>query len=115
MIYLGLFILICNPIFNKFRNIIINVSIIRIYFIGICNNLKIATKLLISFLIVAIIAGALGIYGISKISTINNAGKGLYEQNTKPLGDLAYIGTQYQRIRVNVLLVPIILNYRESN
>lgn len=66
------------------------------------NNLKISVKLLLSFLIVALIAGTVGIYGVVKIKTINDDEEMLYEKNTKPLSDLAYISTQYQRIRVNV-------------
>ncbi len=66
------------------------------------NNLKISAKLLISFFIVAIIAGAVGIFGIVKIVSINNDQTMLYEQNTKSIGNLAYISTQFQRTRVNV-------------
>ena len=66
------------------------------------NDLKIAIKLLSGFIIVAIIAGIVGVFGITRIIEINDNDTLLYEQNTKPIGNLAEISTQYQRTRVNV-------------
>lgn len=76
-------------------------------------NLKISVKLILSFIIVSMIAGAVGVFGIVKIIDINNDSTILYEQNTKPLGNLAYIGTLYQRARVNVR--GVILDPTNSN
>lgn len=65
-------------------------------------NLKIAAKLLISFIIVAIIAGIVGAFGIIRLTAIDANYTKLYEQNTKPLGNLAVIGFQFHRSRLNV-------------
>lgn len=65
-------------------------------------NLKIATKLIIGFLIVAFIAGAVGVVGLLNIARITEADTLLFEENTlgiKYSGDAA---TYYQRLRYNV-------------
>ncbi len=65
------------------------------------NNLKIGTKLVSSFIIVALIAGAIGFMGIMKIYQIEEADKKMYEKVTVPLGDAGEIATNFQRMRVN--------------
>jgi methyl-accepting chemotaxis protein len=65
-------------------------------------NLKVATKLLSSFILVALIAASIGYIGITKLGTLQAAGVAMYELNTKPLGDLIDVTTFYQRERVNV-------------
>lgn len=70
-------------------------------------DLKIAAKLLIGFITVAIIAGAVGVFGITRITQINNNDTMLYENNTKPIGNMGMLSKQFQRIRVNVRNVII--------
>lgn len=65
-------------------------------------NLKTATKLIAGFLIVALIAGGIGILGISSVKTIGKADTELYETQTVPLGILVNIGRDYQRVRINM-------------
>jgi len=65
------------------------------------NNLKIGTKLISSFIIVALIAGVIGLIGILKIYQIEEADKKMYEKITVPLGDAGEIATNFQRVRVN--------------
>ncbi|BCS53725.1 methyl-accepting chemotaxis protein [Geobacter sp. SVR] len=65
------------------------------------NNLKIGTKLIVGFVAVALIAGVIGMIGISKIHQIGEADTKLYERIAVPLGDLGDISTNFQRIRVN--------------
>jgi methyl-accepting chemotaxis protein len=59
-------------------------------------NLKISAKLIIGFLLVAIIAGIVGIVGLVNINNISEADALLYEENT--LG-IEYIGIASVYIR----------------
>ncbi len=65
------------------------------------NNLKIGTKLISGFIVVALIAGVIGFIGIQKIHQINVADTKLYEKVTLPLSDMAEISIAFQRQRVN--------------
>jgi len=64
-------------------------------------NLKIASKLLIGFVLVAVIAGVIGVIGITKIKTIDDADTAMYELNTKPMEPILAVVVAFQRIRVN--------------
>ena len=64
-------------------------------------NLKIAAKLLTAFILVAFIAGTVGVLGITRLLGINKSYKEMYDNNTKPLGNLAVIGMQFHRTRIN--------------
>lgn len=64
-------------------------------------NLKVSVKLLSAFIIVALIAGAIGWVGVSKLHQIDDADTKLYEKITIPLNDLAEISASFQRQRVN--------------
>lgn len=65
-------------------------------------NLKIAVKLLMGFIFVAVIAGVVGVVGIMSIQSINLLDTQLFELNTVPLENMANIGVSYQQIRVNL-------------
>lgn len=65
-------------------------------------NLKVNVKLIIGFIIVAIIAGIIGIVGAVNIKTIDDADTRLYETMTVPLGEMVIIVESYQRMRGNV-------------
>lgn len=64
-------------------------------------NLKISVKLIVSFVIVAIISGVVGVIGISNITKINNNDTILYENMTVPLSEVADMARWFQRARVN--------------
>lgn len=66
------------------------------------SNLKIGTKLIIGFIIVAMIAAVIGVVGTINIKTIDDADTELYETMTVPLGELVTIVESYQRMRGNV-------------
>jgi len=66
------------------------------------NNLKIGTKLISGFVLVALIAGMIGFIGIQKIQQIERDDTRLYEKATVPIGDLAEFSIAFQRIRVNI-------------
>lgn len=64
------------------------------------NNLKIATKLTISFLCVAVIAGIVGIVGILNLNSLVKEDTKLYEYYTVPLQQIGTIAESYQKTRV---------------
>jgi methyl-accepting chemotaxis protein len=66
------------------------------------KNMRIRTKLLASFLIVAALAGLIGYMGIAGIRQIASADTQLYEKMTVPLGDLTELATDFQRTRLNM-------------
>jgi methyl-accepting chemotaxis protein len=65
------------------------------------KNLKIAIKITISFIIVAIIAGIVGGVGIINIRKISVRDKALYNNMTLPIAYSADLAKSFQRIRVN--------------
>ncbi|MBF0551470.1 MAG: MCP four helix bundle domain-containing protein, partial [Deltaproteobacteria bacterium] len=73
-------------------------------------NLKIRTKLLSSFILVALIAGLIGYVGIINIHKIEEELKTMYDHDTKPLGEIADAAVRYQRIRANLREMILIKN-----
>ena len=65
------------------------------------NHMKLATKVLCGFVVIALIACVIGIVGITKIKQIDNADTVLFEMITVPTGDLADVAINFQRVRVN--------------
>jgi methyl-accepting chemotaxis protein len=65
------------------------------------KNLKIRTKLLTGFVLVAIIGGIIGYIGITNIKNIDDNSTELYENMTIPISQLVDISTYFQRIRLN--------------
>ncbi|WP_114296277.1 methyl-accepting chemotaxis protein [Anaerobacterium chartisolvens] len=70
-------------------------------------DLKIAVKLLTGFIAVALLAGAVGVFGIIRLKDIDQSSTAMYEQNTKPLGNLAIAASVFQRVRLNVRNIVI--------
>ena len=66
------------------------------------KNLKITTKLLSGFLIIAAIGAAIGVVGINGIKKVDDADSFLYEKTTVPIGLVGNISTNFQRIRISV-------------
>jgi len=67
------------------------------------KNLSIGKKLIGGFFVVALIAGVIGIIGISKIRTIGATDLMMYEKITVPTAQLLRISTSFQMIRSEVL------------
>ena len=65
-------------------------------------NMKIGAKLLTGFILVALIAGVMGIVAINNIRTLDAADTKLYESMTVPLYEMGEISTAFQRVRVNL-------------
>ncbi len=64
------------------------------------KNLKIRTKLLLSFLTVIIITVIIGIIGIIRLNDNGRADKFLYSYSTLALGDLNIMSTNLEKIRI---------------
>ncbi|BCZ45627.1 hypothetical protein psyc5s11_16940 [Clostridium gelidum] len=69
---------------------------------GWFNNLGISKKLLSSFILIALIAGAMGAYGILNLKSIKNSDTELYENMTVPVSQMGEISSEFQRLRVNL-------------
>jgi methyl-accepting chemotaxis protein len=65
--------------------------------------MKLATKLILSYLLIAITLIGVGIYAYYSISRINQNGASMYENRVLPLGDLGVIGKLAENTRVNML------------
>lgn len=64
-------------------------------------HLKIRTKLLIGFILLALIVGLVGYVGMINIKALNESDTELYEQMTVPLAQLGDLSTAFQRARAN--------------
>ena len=65
-------------------------------------NMKVGTKIVTGFLIVAAIAAVVGIFGVTKMRQIAAADEKLYDKVTVPLGDLSFMSISFQRVRINL-------------
>jgi len=65
-------------------------------------NLKIAQKLIISFVLVALIAGIVGVVGIVYIQKMDELDTDMYVRHTESLPPLANVARSYQRVRVEL-------------
>jgi methyl-accepting chemotaxis protein len=79
------------------------------------DQLKIRTKLLVSFIVIAILAGVIGYIGISNIKKIDDADTYMYQNVVVSLGACAEINTLSQRLRVNVRDVILSVNEKDGN
>ncbi|WP_373484067.1 methyl-accepting chemotaxis protein [Acetobacterium sp.] len=61
-------------------------------------NLKIGTKLILGFVVVALIAGGIGVMGVINIQAVDRQDTYLYEKMTVPLGELIFITDAYKEI-----------------
>ncbi len=67
------------------------------------KNMKIGTKLVGGFVVVALLAAVIGIVGIVEIKKIDKADTKLYEKVTVPLGEIGEASTAFHRMRANLL------------
>lgn len=66
------------------------------------KNLKVGVKLILGFLIVALVAGGIGLVGVLNIREIDRLDTQLYEKMTVPLGNMILVAESFQRYRGNV-------------
>ena len=64
------------------------------------NDLKLRSKLLSSFVLVAVLAGVVGYVGVTNIKAISVADTRLYENMTLPMSTVAEMATEFQLIRI---------------
>ena len=74
--------------------------------------MKISGKLVLGFVVVALLGAAMGAFGIISMRTIDAADTVLYEKMTVPLGSVAEFVGSTNRMRSNVLM--IVLNYEDA-
>ncbi len=67
------------------------------------KRVKIGVRLMIAFMVVAAIAGAIGALGIINITTVENGSETLYQENVSDLAKAANASALYQRVRFNAL------------
>lgn len=65
------------------------------------RDLKITSKLLAGFILVAILSGVVGIVGINNMTQIDDNGGILYRNMTVPIAEAAEMAKLFQRVRVN--------------
>ncbi|GAB7081620.1 methyl-accepting chemotaxis protein [Megalodesulfovibrio paquesii] len=65
------------------------------------NNLKIGTRLIASSVLILALMGAVGWLGISSMQTINEALKGIFENNLKPIAYLGDANTEFIKFARN--------------
>ncbi|MBZ2173016.1 methyl-accepting chemotaxis protein [Nitratidesulfovibrio sp. SRB-5] len=67
------------------------------------SNMTLRTKLLASFFIVSLCTLGIGVYGSINMHEIADSDTKLYEQNLVPLGQIASVANNMQRIRSNAM------------
>jgi methyl-accepting chemotaxis protein len=73
----------------------------RLYDIQWLRNLKVGVKLTLGFVIVALIAGMIGLVGALNMERISQAGHEVYQLDTSALGPLHKISAELLKIRIN--------------
>jgi methyl-accepting chemotaxis protein len=66
------------------------------------KNMKIRTKLLSGFIVVAMLAGVIGYMGITRLKQIDDAYTRMYETTGAPMENIVQMTTLFQKVRVNV-------------
>ena len=78
------------------------------------KEMKIRTKLLTGFILVALIAAIIGTIGVMQVKKINAADKALYETCTVPLDLCVSLIESFQRLRVNARDIILADNAEEA-
>jgi methyl-accepting chemotaxis protein len=71
-------------------------------------NMRIAAKLLSSFLLVACIAGIVAFIGINRITLLRDSATEMYEMSTEPLSFLIDVTSEFQQMRVYLVKLAVI-------
>lgn len=78
-------------------------------------NLKIVTKLISSFIVLAAIVAFVGFMGVAGINKLSAEMNDMYENNLKPINYLSDTMILYQRVRVNIRDMTFIATAPEEN
>lgn len=65
-------------------------------------DLRIGTKLISGFILIALIAGLIGFIGIRGVKAVSSEAAHLYDNQVIPISELQDISTAFQRVRVNI-------------
>lgn len=74
-------------------------------------DLKIGSKLLSSFIIVAVLAGVIGVVGVVNILRLSANEKSMFEDMLVPVAQFGKMSTAFQRVRVNLAKVLLTGNH----
>lgn len=66
------------------------------------SKLQVRTKIILSFLVVALLCGTMGVYGIFSLKSIEKSDAELYENMTVPLSQIGELSTEFNRARVDI-------------
>ncbi|WP_245625097.1 MCP four helix bundle domain-containing protein [Paenibacillus stellifer] len=66
------------------------------------KNMRTSVKLITSFLIVSVILGFVGLYGISNLNKMNSSLSGMYDNGLIPVKSALTAQVSYTRMRVNI-------------
>ncbi len=66
------------------------------------NNLKLRTKLIINFIIIAAAAGVIGWIGYSGLSTAENNSEMLYNKSLVPIKQLGMVNSEFLKVRIDL-------------
>ena len=77
------------------------------------NNLKIGTKMLTGFFMVAIIATIIGVMGIISLNTMDKKDTEMYLKMTVPMSNLYNMTEEFQKMRANVRDIILSSNAQE--
>jgi methyl-accepting chemotaxis protein len=65
-------------------------------------NLKIAAKLLSCFIIIALLTGLVGMFGITQLQSIDKMDTTLYQENVVGILDIGYVSQYFLKIRIDL-------------
>lgn len=65
-------------------------------------NLKTSVKLITAFVLLSIVLGAVGLYGLTNLNKSNEQLQFMFDERVVPISKLGNVETLYQRIRVNI-------------
>lgn len=78
------------------------------------NNLKISSKLIVGFMVVALLCGFGGVIGTNSIISVADGSQMLYENYTLPSTKMADVAALYQRTRVVLRDVILLANIEDK-
>ncbi|MET0785718.1 MAG: MCP four helix bundle domain-containing protein, partial [Paenisporosarcina sp.] len=78
------------------------------------SNLKTSVKLVSAFVLMSIVIGVVGVYGLTNLGKLNEQLKFMYEERIVPITDISSAETDYQRIRVNIRDMVFVMKTQEE-
>jgi len=78
------------------------------------SNLKTSVKLVSTFVLMSIIIGVVGVYGLTNLSKLNEQLQFMFEERIVPITDISSAETNYQRIRVNIRDMVFVMKTQEE-